>query len=99
MRPEARTAARIPALALLALLALLAANIIFAFVPVGWIRPLIAPLISAVMALIVLTWWMRLDKSEVTLRLVAAAGFIWLALLIGLSLTDYLARPVVPPPW
>lgn len=102
MRYAIREAARVPALALLpllALLVLLAINIVLAFLPVGWIRPLIAPLVSAAMAVIVLIWWMRLKQGGMTLRLVAAAGFLWLALMIGLQLTDYLARLPVPPPW
>lgn len=99
MRREIREAAKVPALGLLALLILLAINILLAFLSVGWIRPLIAPLISAVMAVILLAWYMRLTRATIVLRLVAAVGFLWLALLIGLSLTDYLARPLVPPPW
>jgi cytochrome c oxidase subunit 4 len=99
MRREVREAAKVPVLGLLALLILLALNILLAFLRVGWIRPLIAPLISAVMAVILLAWYMRLTRASIMLRLVAAIGFLWLCLMIGLSLTDYLARPLVPPPW
>jgi hypothetical protein len=30
---------------------------------------------------------------------VAAAGVVWLAMLIGLSLVDYLTRTELPSPW
>lgn len=99
MKPAARKAAKVPALALLALLILLAVNIVLAFVPVGPIRPLIAPLVSALMALIVFVWCMQLIRAEAVLRLVAAAGFLWLLLMIGVALTDYLGRVPVPAPW
>ena len=32
-------------------------------------------------------------------RIASALGFLWLAMLIGLALTDYLTRVPVPPPW
>jgi caa(3)-type oxidase subunit IV len=39
-----------------------------------------------------MTFFMHLRSSQVVLRIVAAAGFFWLALLIGMALTDLPTR-------
>ena len=92
-------AARTPALALLGLLVLLAINIGCAWLPVGTWRPLIAFAVSTVMTLVLMIFCMHLRNGSATLRLVAAAGFFWLAIMIALSLTDFLGRSPVPAPW
>jgi cytochrome c oxidase subunit 4 len=50
-------------------------------------------------ALLVLAFFMRLKSDSPLLRLVAGAGFAWLALLIALSLADVLSRHYLLPPW
>jgi cytochrome c oxidase subunit 4 len=43
-------------------------------------------------ALLVAFFFMHLRSAHYMLRITAAAGFFWLAILICLSLTDFLAR-------
>lgn len=93
------SAAKVPALALLGLLVLLAINIVCAWLPLGRVRPIINIAVCVAMALTLMTFWMHLRRSGALLRVVAAAGFVWLCILIGISLTDFLARVAVPPPW
>lgn len=94
-----RDAAKVPALALLGLLGLLAVNIVCAWLPLGPVRPFINVAVCAAMALGLMTFCMHLRHSGALLRMVAAIGFVWLCILIGISLTDFLARVPVPPPW
>jgi cytochrome c oxidase subunit 4 len=43
-------------------------------------------------ALLVMIFFMHLRSSHYVLRIVAAAGFFWLAILIGLAFTDFTSR-------
>lgn len=92
-------AAKMPALTLLGLLVLLAVNIVCAWLPLGQARGFINVGVCSAMALALMTFCMHLRQSGGLMRFAAAIGFVWLALLIGIGLTDYLARVVVPPPW
>jgi caa(3)-type oxidase subunit IV len=42
--------------------------------------------------MLVMIFFMHLRSSHYLLRIVAAAGFLWLALLIGLAFTDVAVR-------
>jgi len=94
-----RDAAKVPALTLAGLLVLLAVNIVCAWLPLHGVRPFINLAVCIAMALALMTFCMHLRRSNGLLRLVAAVGFIWLSILIGISLTDFLARVPIPPPW
>ena len=48
--------------------------------------------IAALKAALVVVIFMRIARSAPIVYVVAAAGLVWLALLIGLSLGDFLAR-------
>lgn len=76
----------------LALIALLIVTLASAYVPLGWVNSAINLAIAAVKALLVVFFFMHLRSGHAMLRIAAATGFFWLALLIGLSLTDFLAR-------
>ena len=80
------------ALVWLALLGLLLTTLGSAYVNLGWLNSVINIGIAIVKALLVMTFFMHLRSSQVVLRIVAAAGFFWLALLIGMALTDLLTR-------
>jgi cytochrome c oxidase subunit 4 len=43
--------------------------------------------------------FMHESEARRLTRIAAALGFVWLAILIGLALTDFLTRVPVPPPW
>jgi cytochrome c oxidase subunit 4 len=92
--------ARTPALALLGLLALLAINIGLAYMPIGQhLRLPVKLTICFGMAFALMVSCMHLHRAAGLLRLAAATGFAWLAIMIGLMLTDYFTRVPVPPPW
>ena len=48
--------------------------------------------IAALKAALVVVVFMRIAHSGRTVQVVAGAGIVWLALLIALSLTDFVAR-------
>lgn len=84
---------------LVALLALLALSAGSALLPLGVFNEVANLGIAVVKALLVLTIFMRLKTDSPLLRLVASAGFAWLALLIALSLADVLTRVPLLVPW
>ena len=79
-------------LVLAALLILLGLSAGSALIPMGAFNEVANLGIAVVKALLVLTFFMRLKSDSPLLRLVAGAGFAWLALLITLSLADLLSR-------
>ncbi len=83
-------------LALMALLALTAGS---ALVHLGWLNVTINLAISVAKTLLVAAFYMHLRNREPWLRVVAATGVVWLAMLIGLGLADYLTRVELPSPW
>ncbi len=50
-------------------------------------------------ALLVALFFMHLSSAGALLRLAAVAALLWLALLFGLSWTDYGTRGTSPAPW
>ncbi len=74
------------------LLLLTALTIGLAFVPLGvWQTP-VALGIAAVKALLIVLFFMHLRDSVPLLRLVVLMGLLWLSILIGLTMDDYLTR-------
>ncbi|KQQ42370.1 oxidase [Methylobacterium sp. Leaf125] len=83
---------RTPVRTFLALLALLAMN-----VALGATRPfeqvwLVELAVVAVMAAIIILVSMEVRHEPPLVRLFAGVGFFWVAILFGMTLTDYLAR-------
>lgn len=76
----------------LALIALLLLTLGSAYLRLGWANAPINLAIAVVKALLVMIFFMHLRSSHYLLRIVAAAGFFWLALLIGLAFTDVAVR-------
>jgi cytochrome c oxidase subunit 4 len=77
----------------IALMVLLGATIGAAFIDLGPVNWLIAMSIAIVKAVLVILFFMHVRASSQLVRVFVIAGFFWLAILIGLSLTDYLTRP------
>lgn len=74
------------------LLALLAASLVSAYaVPAPWGAALTFG-IAATQAGLVALLFMRLDRADTLVRLAAACGLFWLAILFALTLTDTLSR-------
>jgi cytochrome c oxidase subunit IV len=77
----------------LALLVLLGASLGVAFIDISpFIDTALAFLIATVKAALVVLFFMHVRYSDALVRLFMAAGLVWLAILIGLTLVDYLSR-------
>jgi cytochrome c oxidase subunit IV len=85
-------AARTYVLVWLGLITLLLLTLGSAYLPLGWVNGVVNLAIAVAKALLVMIFFMHLRSSHYVLKIAAAAGFFWLALLIGLSLADFLAR-------
>ena len=76
----------------LALIGLLVLTLGSAYLRLGWANGAINLVIAFVKALLVMIFFMHLRSGHPLLRIVAAAGFFWLTLLIGLAFTDFASR-------
>lgn len=63
----------------------------------GWANDVVALGIAVTKALLVLWFFMHLRYSTRVTVLTALAGFFWLAILISLTLNDYLTRETLFP--
>jgi cytochrome c oxidase subunit IV len=79
----------------LAIIALLGLSLGTAYMPMGRGNSIICVAIAFIQALLVWTFFMRLRWSGLLVRLIAVAGLLWILLLLGISLTDYLTRNTV----
>jgi cytochrome c oxidase subunit 4 len=75
-----------------ALMVLTIVTWLVAQVDLGWANDVVALTIAVVKALLVLLFFMHVRYSTRMTVLTATAGFFWLAILIGLTLSDYLTR-------
>ena len=67
-----------------------------AFVDLGVMNVVVMLLIAFVKATLVVLYFMHVRFTSRLTQLAAASGFAWLAILIGLTLSDVLTRQVVP---
>jgi cytochrome c oxidase subunit 4 len=81
-----------PVLAWAGLLVALGATLGYAFLPGAPAKPVVALGIAAVKAGLIGVVFMRLDRAAPFVRLAAAAGFLWAAILFLLGFVDYLSR-------
>jgi cytochrome c oxidase subunit IV len=86
-------------LAWVALMGLLAATAASAFLPLGGWNSALNLAIACAKALLVALVYMELRRSGGLLRLAALMALLTLALLFGLSWTDYATRHPSPAPW
>ena len=75
-----------------ALMVLLAATCASSFVAMGKLNLALNLAIAAFKAALVLLIFMRLRVEQPLIRLVACVGLVWLAILAGLSATDFVVR-------
>jgi caa(3)-type oxidase subunit IV len=81
------------------LLGLLFLSVTVSLLPLGWAAMPLALGIACAKAILIAVDFMHLREGPGVLALVAASGVLWLVLLLGLTLADYLSRgwgPVVP---
>ena len=79
-----------------ALLGLLAATMGVAHLQLGAWNPVLNLSIAATKAFLIAWFFMHVREGPPLVRLAAFGGLLWLAILFGLSLTDWLARPGHP---
>ncbi|HWM92410.1 MAG TPA: cytochrome C oxidase subunit IV family protein [Thermoanaerobaculia bacterium] len=75
-----------------ALMVLTVLTVMAARLDLGWANDVVAMAIAVTKALLVLWFFMHLRYSTRLTILTALAGFFWLAILIVLTLNDYVTR-------
>ena len=80
------------------LLVLTLVTVQIAFLNLGRLNTVIALTIAFGKALLVILYFMHVRYSSRLTWLVGSAGFVWLSILIGLTLSDYLTRAWLPVP-
>ncbi len=80
------------AVVFVALLLLTVATTLVAFVDLGVFNPVVALGIACTKAVLVVLFFMELRHSSRLTKLSVGAGLFWFALLITLTLADYLTR-------
>ena len=83
----------------LALMAFLAVTFGSSYLPMGAWNSVANMAISCAKALLIAVFFMHLRNAGALLRIAAFTGLLWLALLFGLSWTDFGMRTVSPAPW
>jgi cytochrome c oxidase subunit 4 len=69
-----------------------ALTVLVAFFDLGPLNNIVMLLIASVKALLVVLFFMHVRWSTRLTWVVAASGFVWLIILFGLTMTDYLTR-------
>jgi cytochrome c oxidase subunit 4 len=69
-----------------------------AFINLGAFNTIVALAIAFCKMMLVILFFMHLRHSGGLVRIALVAGFFWLALLIGLTMSDYRTRTWTPPP-
>jgi cytochrome c oxidase subunit IV len=91
-RARLRQHLRVPVLSFLALLGLLAVNVTLgATLPFAQVWALELAVVT-VMVAIILLFSMEIRHEPPLVRLFAGLGFFWVAILVGMTMTDYLGR-------
>ena len=83
----------------LALMALLAGTFALAHFHLGAANGGVGLAIAAAKAVLVGLFFMHLRRASALIAVFAVATLFWLAILFGLSGTDYATRQVTPAPW
>ena len=81
-----------------ALLILTATTVFVATIDLGPFNTIVALVIALCKASLVVLFFMHVRYSPRIIGLTIFAGLLWLAILIGLTLTDYLSRSWLPGP-
>jgi cytochrome c oxidase subunit 4 len=75
-----------------ALIALLIATVVAAQFDLGALNVAIALSIAVAKALLIIRYFMHVRFSSRLAWVFAASGFIWLGILVGLTMSDYISR-------
>ena len=83
----------------MALMLLLGLTLGSAYIHMGWFNVTVNLGVSVAKMLLVMTFFMHLRNASALVRIFSSIGFLWLLALLVLSLSDYLSRIHIPPPW
>ena len=75
-----------------ALLAFLALTIAAAYINLGLFNTVTAMTISFVKGMLIVLFFMHLRHAKPVMWIFAGAGFLWLAIMLTLAMSDYLTR-------
>jgi cytochrome c oxidase subunit 4 len=81
------------------LMVFLALTLGSSYIPMGPWNTGINMGISCAKALLIALFFMHLRGAGALLRVAAVAGLLWLALLFGISWSDFATRSISPAPW
>jgi cytochrome c oxidase subunit 4 len=87
------------ALTWLALMLCLAATLASSYLPMGPWNTVTNMGISCIKGVLIALFFMELREAPALLRIAAIAGLLWLALLFGISWSDFGTRSISPAPW
>ena len=79
-----------------ALIVLTAITTVVAFIDLGVMNVVVMLLIAFAKATLVVLYFMHVRFTSRLTQLAAASGFAWLAIQVGLTLSDVLTRQIVP---
>ena len=79
-----------------ALLLLLAATFGVYYINLGFWSIVLGITIAVVKAVLILLYFMHVRFSSRLVWIFAAAGFVWLAILVALTMSDYISRAWLP---
>ncbi len=83
----------------LILMVLTAVTVWVAFQDLGPFNDIVALGIAVTKACLVILYFMHVRYSSRMIYVTVGAGFLWLAILIGITLTDYLSRAKIIDTW
>ena len=76
----------------MALLVLTAVTVFVAFQDLGPLNDIVAMAIAVLKGTLVVLYFMHVRHSTRLSKIVVLAGFLWLAILVGITLSDYFTR-------
>ena len=95
---EKITSVRTYLLVFMALMVLTVLTVAAAFQDFGVWNDIVALAIAVIKAVLVVLFFMHVFHSTRLTKIVVASGFLWLLILIGLTLSDYLSRGFLASP-
>ena len=81
-----------------ALMALLGATVVIAYIHLGKLNIIVALTIAVIKATLIILYFMHVRYSSRLLWVFVGAGFFWLMILFALSFSDFLTRGWLPQP-
>jgi cytochrome c oxidase subunit IV len=81
-----------------ALMALLGATVVIAYIHLGKLNVIVALTIAVIKATLIILYFMHVRYSSRLLWVFVGAGFFWLMILFALSFSDFLTRGWLPQP-